>query len=245
METLLNNIVWKNIMIDVKDIEMLDKKWNWGAFLLPPIWGMFNGCPNLLWTILVFPPFNIVVSIIAAIYGNRWSLRGKEWKSKEYFLECQKKWTIAGIIVIILLLCLIFTSEESTTVTDVGSHQKVVCQNITSNGIEFNVKNYGLNIIPPDPYVRDGYYLMLTVSVKNKGKEPYNTNDVEFSLRDSDGAIYGGSKIIDYANPSTIINPGFSKDISLCFEVPSNKIYFLDVSDGSLFETPITFQLKK
>ncbi len=81
---------------------------NWGACLLPVLWGPFNSTPI---TILIIPinfiPYiGIIFSIIFNIYcgmkGNEWAWKNKTWKSLEDFHRVQKKWAIAGIICSIL-----------------------------------------------------------------------------------------------------------------------------------------------
>ena len=80
------------------------KRWNWAAFLMTPVWGLFSGVP---YTVLlfgaplldrIFPPWvQAVVVVVASIYlgakGNEHAWRGKKWRSVEHFKAFQKQWT--------------------------------------------------------------------------------------------------------------------------------------------------------
>ncbi len=80
--------------------------WNWGAFLLNWIWGIGN---NSFLTFLMFVPcVNIVVPFICGAKGNEWAWKNKRWESIEEFRRIQKKWAMAGLIIIaaaIVLIC--------------------------------------------------------------------------------------------------------------------------------------------
>ena len=78
------------------------KKWNWGAFLLNCIWGVCNG---IYWPLisLFIPGSGIIISLILGINGNEWAWKAKEWKSESEFLECQRKWTIAGWVAALVM----------------------------------------------------------------------------------------------------------------------------------------------
>lgn len=78
------------------------RKWNWGAFFLCPLWGLFNGCPNMLFSLI--PIVGLVMAIVAGKNGNEWAWKKKSWTSVEEFNKIQRKWAIAGVI--IGLICL-------------------------------------------------------------------------------------------------------------------------------------------
>lgn len=70
-------------------------RWNWGAFLLHWIWGIFN---NTFIALLCLIPFvNLVMIFILGIKGNEWAWRNKQWQSIEHFHDTQKKWAIAAL----------------------------------------------------------------------------------------------------------------------------------------------------
>ena len=84
------------------------KKFNWGAFLLSWIWGLFH---HKYITLLIIPaafiPFvgifvNLGLGIWFGIEGNKWAWQGRRYQSIAQFHESQKKWATAGLIVIVL-----------------------------------------------------------------------------------------------------------------------------------------------
>ena len=80
--------------------------WNWGAFLLSWIWGIFN---NVYWTLIALIPIplvGLVVAIIAGVKGTRQSWENGKWQDAdiEAFKKKQKGWAIAGFIVFGLFL---------------------------------------------------------------------------------------------------------------------------------------------
>jgi hypothetical protein len=83
---------------------------NWGAFVIPNWWGFWNGkigIACLCWALsatfkLILPILiYIPISIYLGIRGNKISWVRKDWSSIESFESAQKKWNVAGII----LLC--------------------------------------------------------------------------------------------------------------------------------------------
>lgn len=104
-------------MNDFKNLEALEKKFNWGAFLLTPIWGIFNKTYiTLLFFIFPFIPYiGIILTLIFAIYfginGNRLALKNKKWNSVEDFNKNQKCWTIIGFVVTLLTLIQYLNTE--------------------------------------------------------------------------------------------------------------------------------------
>jgi len=75
------------------------KKWNWGAAVVPFIWGPYFG----VWiSLLTFVPFvNMIWWIVLGIKGNEWAWRKMRWESVEKFNETQKKWNKWGLIILI------------------------------------------------------------------------------------------------------------------------------------------------
>ena len=73
-------------------------KWNWGAFCLSGIWGIFNGC----WWIILVNLFcwwlGPIPNIIYGIYGTRWAWKNKSWSSVQEFEQTQASWAMWGII---------------------------------------------------------------------------------------------------------------------------------------------------
>lgn len=101
-----------------KDSPVLDivaKRFNWGACLLSWIWGLGN---RSYITLIIFPiailsiipVVGFIIQIGAIIWfginGNKWAWQNKRWNSIEEFHRVQKKWAIAGVIVAIIVLLL-------------------------------------------------------------------------------------------------------------------------------------------
>ncbi len=75
---------------------------NWGGLLLNWIWAIGNNA-GILWIIigLFFSP---IASIYLLIKGNEIAWKNKRWESVEHFKATQRKWAIAGLIVLGLSL---------------------------------------------------------------------------------------------------------------------------------------------
>ncbi len=71
------------------------KGWNWGAFFLPVIWGIFNQ----VWLSLLAlaPVANVVMPFILGVKGNEWAWQYKRWDSVEHFRRAQRTWMYWGI----------------------------------------------------------------------------------------------------------------------------------------------------
>jgi len=95
-----------------KDSPVLDivaKRFNWGAFGFSWIWGL---CNRTYITLIVFPLALICwipiigsliflgVCILFGIKGNKWAWQNKRWQSVEHFHRVQKNWAIAEIVMI-------------------------------------------------------------------------------------------------------------------------------------------------
>ena len=91
------------------------KNWNWAAFLMPAVWGLFSGVP---YTVILFgaaflpPMVQLVVMVIASIYlgakGNEHAWRGKKWRSVEHFQAFQKQWTSWAVKLTVAVIALLF-----------------------------------------------------------------------------------------------------------------------------------------
>lgn len=80
------------------DPAMLDRlpQWNWGAFLLAPIWCFFHRL-YLLAVVAFFVGFPIV-NIVVALVGNKEAWKTRTFASLEEFNAVQRKWAIGGLI---------------------------------------------------------------------------------------------------------------------------------------------------
>ena len=72
------------------------RKWNWGAFLLTPVWTLANNLE--IWTILCFVPFvNIGVMFYLGYNGNRLAFDKSKIGSLDDFMIIQKNWGLWGV----------------------------------------------------------------------------------------------------------------------------------------------------
>ena len=75
--------------------------WNWGAFLLTWIWGLFH---HVWWSLLVFIPYaGFIVAIILGVRGSESAWRAQRYNSINEFKTRERKWTIAGIILVVII----------------------------------------------------------------------------------------------------------------------------------------------
>lgn len=101
------------------------RRWNWGAFLLSWVWGIAHG----VWiSLLVFiPVINLVVPFYLGLKGNELAWKTGRWTDVDAYLERQKKWAVAGVIVavisIIITAYLVYQAGKAvkTTVETVGT----------------------------------------------------------------------------------------------------------------------------
>ena len=69
--------------------------WNWGAFFLNVLWGLFNRTYIAL--LCVIPVFGVLMAFVLGFKGNEWAWQNKRWKSVEQFQHEQKIWSTLGI----------------------------------------------------------------------------------------------------------------------------------------------------
>ena len=85
------------------------RRWNWGACLLPALWGAFNG---VWWPLIILPLHSIpivrlVVMIVMGVNGGRKAWERKEWQGVKHYMSVQHNWAIAGVVVFVLRLFVI------------------------------------------------------------------------------------------------------------------------------------------
>jgi uncharacterized membrane protein len=80
-------------------------RWNWGAFLLNWIWGIGNS----VWIALLclIPGVNIVMMFVLGFKGSKWAWRNRLWRDEEQFRKSQRRWAIAGVLVLLAVPLLI------------------------------------------------------------------------------------------------------------------------------------------
>lgn len=77
-------------------------KWNWGAFAFGWLWGLFNRTWIALLTLI--PVVNIVMVFVLGAKGSEWAWRNKHWDSVEHFRRVQRKWAMAGAILLVVTI---------------------------------------------------------------------------------------------------------------------------------------------
>jgi hypothetical protein len=70
--------------------------WNWGAFFLNALWGLFNR--TYIAMLCIIPVINVLLAFVLGFKGNEWAWQNKRWKSVEQFQRVQKIWGIIGIV---------------------------------------------------------------------------------------------------------------------------------------------------
>ncbi|MFA5180922.1 MAG: cytochrome c oxidase assembly factor Coa1 family protein [Syntrophales bacterium] len=78
------------------------KGWNWGAFLMNWVWGIFNKTYIALLTFV--PLIGMFMPFVLGFKGNAWAWRNKRWESIDHFRKVQRKWAMWGVIMLIFSL---------------------------------------------------------------------------------------------------------------------------------------------
>lgn len=82
--------------------------WSWGAFVLYPVWGLYNGCKWALFVGILLG-WTLLPSLVFGIMGKRYSWENAEWKNYEEFVSEQKSWDTYGLYALLAdLLIVIF-----------------------------------------------------------------------------------------------------------------------------------------
>ena len=91
------------------------KRWNWAAFLMPAVWGLFSGVPftALLFGAALLPsPFGQIILLGTGVFlgfrGNELAWRGKKWRSVEHFKAVQKQWTTWAVRISVIFGAILF-----------------------------------------------------------------------------------------------------------------------------------------
>ena len=94
----------RNLLIPQKE----GQKFNWGAFLLGWVWGIFNKSYITLiqLPLSLIPVLGEIINLACSIWfgfkGNGWALQNKDFESLEDFRKYQKKFVLAGIIMLLI-----------------------------------------------------------------------------------------------------------------------------------------------
>jgi len=74
-------------------------RWNWGAFFLNWIWGLCNGVYIAL--LVLIPFIGPILVIVLGAKGSQWAWQKKVWRDVEHFKAVQRKWAIAGTVLLV------------------------------------------------------------------------------------------------------------------------------------------------
>lgn len=140
-----------------KVLDIVSKKFNWGAFLLTWIWGLGN---RSFITLIVFPisflsciPFvgwiiPFACNIWFGIKGNEWAWQNKRWESIEQFHSVQKKWATTVLILTcfcIMGICLALILPSTLNSASSAQNRATVLKSISVLG-EVSKLNKALNV---------------------------------------------------------------------------------------------------
>ena len=85
------------------------RHWNWGAFLLSWVWGLFH---HVWWSLLALVPYvGFIVAIILGINGSEAAWQAQHYNSIEEFKARERRWKIAGIVLGVIPIILILVSS--------------------------------------------------------------------------------------------------------------------------------------
>jgi len=71
--------------------------WNWGAFLMTPLWSICHR--SWMGLLGMLPCVGLVISIMYGINGNVYAWQSRHFESIEQFRDVQRKWAWAGLVV--------------------------------------------------------------------------------------------------------------------------------------------------
>lgn len=74
--------------------------WCWGGFLLTWIWALGN--KTWIGLLALIPILNIVMMFVLGAKGREWAWKNDQWRDVEHFNAVQKKWSIAGAILLLV-----------------------------------------------------------------------------------------------------------------------------------------------
>lgn len=84
--------------VDKRDVS----KWNWGAFMMPVIWGFGN--KSYLPLLTLIPVFGFIWVFIVGAKANQWAWQNNQYRDVEEFTRVQETWNRAGFVIILLYI---------------------------------------------------------------------------------------------------------------------------------------------
>jgi hypothetical protein len=223
--------------------------WNWGAFLLGPIWGIFN---RVWLSLLIFIPFvGIVMWIVVAAKGSQWAWKQKPWKDVRHFKRTQLNWALGGLGLWVLL----FVIAGATSTNPTKSTQSVDSSSIATTEIQDNktarlgehiqIGDWEYQFISAKTsktvkglFNRESpdadQFIVIKLKATNIGMDKCTLMENFFKLRDRDGAEYEHSSKIHNSLFLKPLNPHGSFTAEIAFEVPNGSVgdFTLEASGG-------------
>lgn len=236
--------------------------WNWGAFLLGPIWGIFNR----VWiSLLAFIPFvGLVMAFVLGAKGGQWSWKQKPWKDIKHFKRAQLNWAIAGAGVWGVIIIMAIGSPSSSPTSSSNSVDtsnvattEVVGDKTAKMGDYIQVGDWEYNFISAktsrtvkglfgDPEKPDAdQFIVVKLKVTNIGKDKCTLMESFFKLKDNDGAEYDTSSKIHNDMFLKALNPHGSITAEIAFEVPNGHVgdFKLEATGGFSSSDKVTVGL--
>lgn len=89
-------------------------RWNWGAMLLNYFWAL----TQRVWigVLILVPYVQWAVPFVLGWKGSEWAWRNNDWRDAEHFLGVQRRWSRAGVAVILVLAGWYFVAEPLSIV---------------------------------------------------------------------------------------------------------------------------------
>ena len=89
----------------------LKEKWNWGAFLMPVIWGLANHVYQALWCFV--PIIGFFYSFYLGAHGNEFAWKHHYWESVEEFRRVQRKAICINVAILALYVRTAISSNRA------------------------------------------------------------------------------------------------------------------------------------
>lgn len=245
--------------------------WNWGAFLLGPIWGIGNRVWISLLTLI--PLVGFVMAFVLGAKGGTWAWKQKPWKDIKHFKRAQLNWAIAGAgvwgVIIILLAAApsqvpINVSSDgnntsSSSSTTSGTPTFKMGETVRTGDMEYTVTNARItnkatHKYRDTAYPESGQFIVVDLTMKNVGQEEVHISNDMIKLVDTAGAEYSMSDRLSSSGDKGFfiyeeMNPNATKKAKLTFDVTQNPLEDFSIHAQpkrfSTIEDPAIIQLIK
>jgi len=209
-------------MNNFENIYIIKKKFNWGAFLMTWIWGIYNKSliPLLLAPILFIPKVGILTYLFFAIWfgikGNEWALKNKSFHSLDDFNNYQKKFvyailTISAINIVLILVSAYLLHKNFELITYLYSLGRVFNIFIIVCGLIYLIyENKTLKIILASLSLVTFLFFMITPSLNLQAYYYRKNNNYE-------KAISTYKTILKLPQWGTLTKSGYYQQMAFCY----------------------------